>query len=152
MEAWYVCVLLGVACGVFSAMFGVGAGIIMIPALAMVLGYSQKSAQGMSLAVMAPMALVGAIRYRMNPEIEMDMARVALLATGAVAGALAGAHWVGQISGLTLRRAFAVILLAAAVRMFAAPGKERAGAGAGGPAATAGAASNPADEHADQGQ
>jgi hypothetical protein len=118
MELWYVFILVGLVCGVFSALFGVGAGIIMIPVLSLAFHYPQKSAQGMSLAVMAPMALMGAIRYKMNSDIDINMLQVVLLAIGGVAGAWLGVHIVERVPGAMLRRMFAVILVVAAVQMF----------------------------------
>jgi uncharacterized protein len=118
MEAWYVLVLAGVVCGVLSAMFGVGSGIIMVPLLVIGLAFPQKAAQGSALAVMVPMALVGAIRYRMNPEIDMNVWVIAWLAAGGVIGAFVGAKIVAVLPSPVLRKAFAVLLVISAVNMF----------------------------------
>jgi len=99
MEGWYFYVLLGLVCGVFSATFGVGSGIIMVPALVLMFSQPQKSAQGVCLAAMVPMALVGAMRYKLNPEIEVDMRLVGLLSVGAVVGAVIGSSIAGWLSG-----------------------------------------------------
>ena len=117
MEYWWAYILAGLVCGIVSAMFGVGSGIIMIPVLALAFSLPQKSAQGVALAVMVPMALVGAIRYKLNPEIEMDMGIVAWLAAGAVVGALVGTGFIGSVSGTLLRRLFAIIMIIVAVKM-----------------------------------
>jgi uncharacterized protein len=121
MDMWWLVVALGLATGICSALFGVGGGIIMVPALIFLFDTTQKSAQGISLAVMVPMALVGAIRYRLNPQVDMDTAKTLLLALGAVVGAWIGTHWVRQIPGPVLRRAFAVFIMLVAVRMLASP-------------------------------
>lgn len=121
MEMWYMLVLAGALCGVFSAMFGVGSGIIMVPLLVLWFQFSQKSAQGMSLAVMVPMALMGAIRYKMTPAVSMDMKMVLLIAIGGVLGAWLGVYLVNKCPGLLLRRVFAVIMIVTAVKMFFAP-------------------------------
>ncbi len=88
--SWYWLVLIGVFSGTLSGAIGVGSGIIIIPTLVFGMSVPQKSAQGMALAVMIPMVLVGAVRYKMNPEIQMNMSIVGLLAVGAVAGAFIG--------------------------------------------------------------
>jgi uncharacterized membrane protein YfcA len=124
VELWYLFLLLGLGCGIFSASFGVGSGIILIPALVLLFDVSQKSAQGICLAVMVPMAVVGAIRYKLNPEIEMDLKVILLLSAGAVVGALIGAGIAGWASGTTLRRLFAVIMIIVAVKMLLTPGNE----------------------------
>lgn len=122
MEGWYLYILVGLACGIFSATFGVGSGIILVPTLVLIFALPQKSAQGVCLAVMVPMALAGAIRYKMNPDIRVDMWIVGLLAVGGVVGAVIGASIAGRVSGLMLRRMFAIIMIIAAVRMLMTPG------------------------------
>lgn len=136
MDAWYGYLLLGVAGGVFSAMFGVGSGIIMVPALVLLCHMPQKAAQGMSLTVMVPMALVGAVRYRMHPDISIDLVRAALLAGGSVVGVMIGVEVMTKLSGVTLRKAFAVVMVVAAVRMFWMPGPRARAAGAAAPVLT----------------
>lgn len=121
MESIWLCLLVGLACGIFSALFGVGAGIIMVPSLVLLGGLPQKSAQGVALAIMVPMALAGAIRYKLNPEIHMDLRIILLLSAGGVVGAIAGTWIVARIPGLVLRRMFAVIMVIAAVKMFLTP-------------------------------
>ena len=110
-------IILGVAAGVLSAMLGVGSGILLVPALVIVMGLPQKSAQGTALAVMVPMALVGVARYMTNPDVNISLVRVALLSAGAMAGALIGAAIASRLPGIALRRIFAAFLLVVAVRM-----------------------------------
>ncbi len=124
-ESWWFFVILGIGAGVLSGMLGVGSGIIIVPMLALFCGFEQKSAQGMSLSVMAPMALVGALLYWRNPEIQMNLAVVALLICGALAGALVGAELAAHLPGHILRKIFAIFLLLAAVRMFLAAPEPR---------------------------
>jgi len=57
---WWVFVVLGVFAGVVSGSLGLGSGTILIPSLVLLCGFGQKSAQGMALAVMVPMTLLGA--------------------------------------------------------------------------------------------
>jgi len=115
---WWGFVLLGVAAGVLSGLLGLGSGIILIPALVLVFGCEQKNAQGMALAIMVPMALVGALRYWKNPEIEMNAAIIGLIVVGALAGALAGTELAARVPGHILRKIFAVVLLIVAAQMF----------------------------------
>ena len=117
MEYWWGYLIAGLFCGAFSATFGVGSGIILIPTLVLIFTLPQKSAQGICLAAMVPMALVGAIRYRLNPAIEVNLNIVLLLAAGGVAGALIGSWLASVLPALTLRRLFALVMIVAAVRM-----------------------------------
>ncbi len=117
MEHWWIFILIGLGCGIFGSTFGVGGGVIMVPVLALAFGYAQKSAQGMALGAMVLMALIGAIRYWMNPKIEIDGYVIIFLSIGAAFGALAGSAIAAQVSGLTLRRLFACILIFTGMKM-----------------------------------
>ena len=56
--------IIGVLAGILSGLIGVGGGVIMIPLLVFVLGYSQHAAQGTSLAVLAiPVTFIAAYNY-----------------------------------------------------------------------------------------
>ena len=118
MEHWYLYVAFGTACGIFGATLGIGSGVLMVPMLVLLMHFPQKVAQGISLAVIAPMALVGAFRYKLNLKGDMDMTIVALLAAGAVLGAVLGSHVAMCLSGATLRRIFSVVMILIGLRMF----------------------------------
>jgi uncharacterized membrane protein YfcA len=116
-ENWWMLLVIGVLSGVLSGTFGVGAGIIMIPALVF-LAVPQKDAQAVALAVMVPMALLGAWRYHRNPEIHLNLGMAAWIALGSVAGVLLGTHFAGVLTGTVLRRLFALVMVGVAVRMW----------------------------------
>ncbi len=117
---WWFLVVLGLCAGVVSGTLGLGSGIVVIPALVLLGGFEQKSAQGTALAVMVPMALVGAIRYWRNPQVELSGIVILLLVLGAVAGTLAGTELAGRLPAGTLRKIFALVLMIVAIRMFTA--------------------------------
>jgi uncharacterized membrane protein YfcA len=117
---WWGFVLLGVGAGIVSGLLGVGSGTVMVPALVLIWGFGQKSAQGMALAVMVPMALIGALRYWRNPAIELHGWVIALIVLGAVAGTMAGTELAARLPAGVLRKSFAVFLMIVAVRMFTA--------------------------------
>lgn len=110
--------MLGLAAGVMSAMFGVGSGILVVPALTLAVGLTQKESQGVALTVMVPMALVGALRYYFNPDIQVDYKIVAVMAVTVILGANLGATIVGQVTNRHLQFGFAFLLFAAGLRMF----------------------------------
>jgi uncharacterized membrane protein YfcA len=123
---WWGFVLLGICAGIVSGLLGVGSGTVMIPALVLVWGFGQKSAQGMALATMVPLALIGALRYWKNPEVELNGLVIALIVLGAAAGTLVGTELVARLPADLLRKSFAVFLVVVAVRMFtAAPRGEK---------------------------
>ena len=51
---WLLLVLLGVVAGAVSGLVGIGGGIIIVPALVLLFGFSQKLAQGTTLALLVP--------------------------------------------------------------------------------------------------
>ncbi len=109
-------ILLGVAGGLLSGLLGIGGGVLLVPALVF-LSFPQKEAQGISLAVMVPMVIIGAIRYKINSSIDPDLSIALLISIGAVVGVFCGTWLVDLVTGLWLRRFFAAILLIIAVRM-----------------------------------
>jgi uncharacterized protein len=110
-------VVLGVVAGVLSGMLGVGSGLVLVPALTILFVLPQKSAQGIALAVMVPMALIGVTRYIMNPAIKVDMRVAGLIALGAVVGSLIGAELAGKLPARVIKRIFAIFMVVVASRM-----------------------------------
>lgn len=117
MEQWILYIIAGVAAGIISSMFGVGGGILMVPILVLGFSFGQKSAQGMSLFIMLPMALAGAIRYKLNPDIPVNLTVCGLMALGGVIGALLGTHLVFNIPQAVLKRMFAVFIILTGIHM-----------------------------------
>lgn len=113
-------IVLGLCAGVLSGILGVGSGLVLIPALVLLLDFPQKSAQGISLAVMVPMTLVGAIRYQRNPQVQMNAAYIGLIAVGAVIGAAVGAGWAQVLPAATLKKVFALFIIAVGIRIIVA--------------------------------
>jgi len=120
---WWVFILIGVFAGLMSGLLGIGGGVIMVPALIIAAGFGQKNAQGMSLAVMIPMAMLGAFRYWRNPEISVNGFVAVLIVIGALIGVMAGTELVLRLPAHTIRKLFAVIMMVIAVKMMIAPPK-----------------------------
>jgi uncharacterized protein len=108
-------VLIGLVAGFFSALFGVGGGIVVVPLLVLLLGYDLRPATGTSLAAIAIIALVGTIAYGLRGEVEPGYA--ALIGLPAAVGALAGAALQQRLASRTLVFAFAVLLLVVGVAL-----------------------------------
>lgn len=124
-QSWWIFIVLGIGAGIISGTLGLGSGTIVVPALVLLFDFGQKSAQGTALAVMAPMALVGAMRYWQNPEIELNMVIIGLIICGSIVGALVGVELAGMLPAHVLRRVFAIFLIIVAVRMFMTSEKPR---------------------------
>lgn len=110
-------IILGLLAGTLSGALGVGSGILLIPALVIVMEMHQKVAQGTSLAVMIFMALMGSLRYYWNPEIKLQLPVILILAVSAVIGSNIGSNIAFMIPGNILRKCFAIFILIVGVRM-----------------------------------
>jgi uncharacterized membrane protein YfcA len=115
---WWIFIVLGICAGIISGALGLGSGTIVVPTLVLICGFGQKSAQGTALAVMVPMALLGALLYWRNPEIEMKILPVGFIICGALVGVLFGAELAARLPGHVLRKMFAAFLIIVAIKMF----------------------------------
>ena len=108
--------LIGALAGVFAGMFGIGGGLIIVPALALLYGMKQHAAVGTSLgALLLPVGALSAWVYWKNGNVNVKYSF--LLAAGLLVGAFVGAKLVEPVSDLTLRRMFGAFLLIVSVRM-----------------------------------
>ncbi len=112
---WHWLLLLGMVAGVASGMFGIGGGVIIVPALVGLLKYDQKLAVGVSLgALLLPVALPGVIAYYQAGAF--DTGAALLVALGLLVGALGGARIALRLPSRTVRRLYGVFLLLVALR------------------------------------
>jgi hypothetical protein len=110
-------IVIGLAAGVLAGMFGIGGGILVVPALILLAKFTPQMATGTSLAIfLFPIGLFGAYVYYKEGNVRMVPAL--LLALGVLFGSPVGAAIAQQMSALMLRRAFAVFLLVVAARMW----------------------------------
>jgi uncharacterized protein len=107
-------VALGVAAGVLSGLFGVGGGILFVPAL-VALGLGQLEAQASSLLAILPTVAAGVWNQRRYGNFRARTALVLGLAS--VAGVVLGALVAISLPESLLRKLFAVLLLAVAARL-----------------------------------
>lgn len=116
-----VFVLIGLAAGVLSGLFGIGGGILMVPALVLLANFPTKLAIGTSLgALVLPVGVLGAYTYYQNHNLSIKTSL--LLASGLLLGALAGARLAQMIPGPTLQRMFAVFMVLMAIRLWVEAG------------------------------
>ena len=105
--------LIGVLAGLFSALFGVGGGIIIVPLLVLAAGFAERPATGTSLAAIGITALAGTILYAFEGHVDVGYA--ALVGLPAAIGAVAGTTIQQRVPVRTLTYAFAVFLVGVAV-------------------------------------
>lgn len=101
-------ILIGLAAGVFSALFGVGGGILIVPLLILVLAYSERPAMATSLGAIGLTAFAGVIGYSVTGHIRPLEA--ALVGLPAALGAIAGAALQQRVPRRALSLLFACLL------------------------------------------
>ena len=112
----FLYILLGVVAGILSGLIGIGGGIIIVPALVLLFGLSQHSAQGTTLALMVPpIGLLAALAYYKQGFVDLKIA--AFVCIGFFVGGLIGAKFALGISETILKKIFGVVLLAVSVKM-----------------------------------
>jgi uncharacterized membrane protein YfcA len=108
-------ILIGLAAGFFSALFGVGGGIVIVPLLLLVCRWELRSATATSLAAIGITATAGTIVYLVHGEVRPVYA--ALVGVPAAVGALGGTTLQQRLPVRTLSFLFAALLVAVAIRM-----------------------------------
>lgn len=108
-------IVTGVAVGAFSALFGVGGSVLMVPFMTLVLGYGQHASEGTALLAVVPTAVAGVIAHRRRGYV--DFGGASLLALGGVGGAVAGALTAFEVRGDDLKLGFGIFLVAVGLRM-----------------------------------
>lgn len=105
----------GLVAGFLSGLFGVGGGILIVPALVLVMKLDQRLAHGTSLAAVLPIALSSTLGYLVEDSIDWPAA--GLLALGAVAGAVVGTHVLHVLPQRALGFCFAGLMALTALRL-----------------------------------
>lgn len=109
-------VIVGIAAGFLSGMFGVGGGILIVPGLVLVAKMDQRVAHGTSLAAVLPISASSLLSYWAHDHVDWRVGFC--LAIGALAGALLGTRLLQVLPHRTLGIAFAGLLLVTAIRLF----------------------------------
>ena len=101
---------IGLATGLVSGLFGIGGGLLLIPALIYLVGYTQHEATGTSLAVLLlPVGLGAVLEYYRHGFVDLKAALI--IAVAVLVGGWFGAVLANQISGPYLRLAFACFVV-----------------------------------------
>ena len=109
-------ILLGIIAGVLSGLIGVGGGVIIVPALVLVFGFTQHQAQGTTLALLVPpIGILAAWSYYRQGNVNVVAA--ILIVIGFLAGSVFGARMAGALSDVMLKKIFGISLFLIAIRM-----------------------------------
>jgi len=109
-------VVLGLFAGTLSGLIGIGGGIVIIPILVFLFGFTQHQAQGTTLALMIPpIGLLAALEYYRAGQVDLKAA--GLVCIGFFVGGLIGAKLAVGVPDEVLKKIFGVILLLVGLRM-----------------------------------
>ena len=109
--------ILGLAAGALSGLVGIGGGILIVPALVFLFGFSQQQAQGTTLALLVPpIGILAAWTYYQKGFVNIHAALIII--AGFVVGSLMGARLATTMPGGTLEKVFGIFLVLVGVKMF----------------------------------
>lgn len=111
-------VVVGAAAGLLSGLFGIGGGIVIVPALLSIMAMERRMAHGTSLAATLPVAAASLITYAAGGNVDWPVA--ACLSIGAIVGAVVGTQLLQVIPRRPLTLIFVVVVLMTAVRLLLA--------------------------------
>jgi len=116
MSSWVTYVVIGLVGGVTAGLFGVGGGIVIVPALIYWAGFSQHRATGTSLVVLLPpIGLAAVLEYYRHGNV--DVRAALFLVSSMFVGAWGGAVLANQMKGPHLRLAFGIFTCVMGVYM-----------------------------------
>ena len=111
----HLAVPIGLVAGLVGGLFGVGGGVVVVPGLVLLLGFSQHDASGTSTATIVASAAAALLVF--GSEGEVDWGAAGVLVTGSALGAWLGARYVHRIPERWLTAGFALLVLVAAARL-----------------------------------
>ena len=116
MEIFIYLLIIGLAAGFMGGLVGIGGGVIIVPALVMLLGMSQHEAQGTSLMmILFPVGILGVLNYYKQGYVDFKYA--GLLAIGFFVGSYLGSKFSLSLPQLTVKRIFAIVMMLLALKI-----------------------------------
>lgn len=108
---------IGIVAGILGGIFGIGGGILIVPALVAFLGFSQFRAQGTSLvALLAPVGILALLEYHKKGDADLKVG--AVVATGFLVGGLLGSKLALSLDETVVRKGFAAFLIIVGAWLF----------------------------------
>lgn len=109
--------ILGIMAGFFSGLIGIGGGVIIVPALIILFGYSQHTAQGTTLALLIPpIGILAVIEYYKKGYVDTKAALI--ICVGFIIGGYIGGKYSAGLPEQLLRRIFSIVIILIGIRMF----------------------------------
>lgn len=117
MENLIIYLLIGAAAGILSGLFGIGGGVIIIPALVVLQGFSQIKAQGTSLvALLPPVGILAFLEYYKRGNVDLYAGIVICIAM--VISAKFGAQFANTLPMDILRKTFGIFVILIGIKTF----------------------------------
>lgn len=117
LQTIMILLLVGLVAGMLSSMVGIGGGVVIVPSLVLILGMSQKLAQGTSLAMMLPpIGVLAVMNYYKQGFVDFKVG--ALLCVTFVIGSYFGSKLVLGLEPALVKKIFAVFLVIVAIKYF----------------------------------
>lgn len=111
-----ILLLVGLFSGMLSGLVGVGGGIVIVPALVFLLGFTQQEAQGTSLGLLLlPIGILAVLNYYNKGLIDMKV--VGIMAVSFIIGGWFGSKLAVSLSDVVVKRIFAIVLFYSAFKM-----------------------------------
>lgn len=109
-------IIIGLLAGVLSGMFGIGGGIIIVPALIYLCGFDQLKAQGTSLAIMLPpVGILAFLEYYRRGQVSVKAG--VLICIFLIIGSVFGAKIANNIPIFFIKKGFAVLMILISIKM-----------------------------------
>ena len=116
LTTFILLILIGLAAGFLSGLVGIGGGVLIVPALVLFLGFSQKLAQGTSLGILLlPVGILAVIQYYKQGYLNVSF--VAVVSVSFVLGSFMGSKLALSISEEKMKKIFAIVMMLIAVKM-----------------------------------
>jgi len=111
-----ILLLIGLAAGFLSGLIGIGGGVLIVPALVLFAGFSQKLAQGTSLGILLlPVGILAVIQYYKQGYLNVNY--VVIISIAFILGGFLGSKLAISLSDDKMKKIFSVILMVIAVKM-----------------------------------
>lgn len=107
--------LSGALAGLFSGLFGIGGGTVLVPALIYLMGMDRKLAHGTSLAAIVPLSVSSGLSYGIAGEVDLRVA--AVLAAGSLLGVTVGTRLLDRVDHRIVGGLFVVLLVVSSIRL-----------------------------------
>lgn len=109
--------IIGIIAGVLSGLFGIGGGVVIIPALTFFKGFSQLTAQGTSLvAMLPPVGILAFLTYYKKGNVDITAGIIICIAM--LIGAKFGAQFANELPTGVLKKAFGIFIILVGIKTF----------------------------------